>query len=74
VENMKIPYGISNFKVLREEKYLYIDKTKYIETIENLNSKYVFFIRPRTIIQNAEEIKKRIESIHIQPTYNIRLF
>ncbi|MCD5414933.1 MAG: ATP-binding protein [Clostridiales bacterium] len=44
---MKIPYGISNFKALREEKYLYIDKTKYIETIENLNSKYVFFIRPR---------------------------
>ncbi|MGV8149821.1 MAG: AAA family ATPase [Alkaliphilus sp.] len=45
--NMKIPYGMSNFKALRQEKYLYIDKTKYIETIENLNSKYVFFIRPR---------------------------
>ncbi|MCD5415282.1 MAG: AAA family ATPase, partial [Clostridiales bacterium] len=44
---MKIPYGISNFKVLREEKFLYVDKTKYIETIEKLNSKYVFFIRPR---------------------------
>jgi len=44
---VKIPYGISNFKALREEKYLYVDKTKYIEIIENLNSKYVFFIRPR---------------------------
>ncbi|MGV8147070.1 MAG: AAA family ATPase [Alkaliphilus sp.] len=44
---MKIPYGLSNFKALREEKYLYVDKTKYIKTIENLNSKYVFFIRPR---------------------------
>ncbi|WP_422445532.1 AAA family ATPase [Thermoanaerobacterium sp. DL9XJH110] len=24
---MKIPYGISNFKSLREEGYLYVDKT-----------------------------------------------
>ena len=47
MKNLKIPYGISNFKALREEKYLYVDKTKYIETIEKLNSKYVFFIRPR---------------------------
>ncbi|MGV8154243.1 MAG: AAA family ATPase [Alkaliphilus sp.] len=44
---MKIPYGISNFKTLREEKYIYVDKTKYIDVIEKLNSKYVFFIRPR---------------------------
>ena len=44
---MKIPYGISNFKSLREEGYLYIDKTEYIEKIENLNSKYLFFMRPR---------------------------
>ncbi|MCD5415445.1 MAG: AAA family ATPase, partial [Clostridiales bacterium] len=47
MKNLKIPYGISNFKVLREEKYLYVDKTKYIETIEKLNSKYLFYIRPR---------------------------
>ncbi|MCG8502182.1 MAG: ATP-binding protein [Firmicutes bacterium] len=44
---MKTPYGISSFKTLREEGYLYIDKTKYIEVLENLNSKYLFFIRPR---------------------------
>ena len=36
---MKIPYGIFNFKALREEKYLYVDKTKYIETIESRNLK-----------------------------------
>ena len=44
---MKIPYGISNFKSLREQGYLYVDKTPYIEKLENLNSKYIFFIRPR---------------------------
>ncbi|MGV8147021.1 MAG: AAA family ATPase [Alkaliphilus sp.] len=47
MKNVKIPYGISNFKTLREEKYIYVDKTKYIDVIEKLNSKYVFFIRPR---------------------------
>lgn len=44
---MKLPYGISNFEALREQGYLYVDKTSYIEKLENLNSKYLFFIRPR---------------------------
>ncbi len=44
---MKIPYGISNFESLREENYIYIDKTSFIEVLENINSKYLFFIRPR---------------------------
>ncbi len=44
---MKIPYGIVNFKSLKEEGYLYVDKTKHIETLENYGSKYIFFIRPR---------------------------
>lgn len=44
---MKIPYGISNFKRLREEGYLYVDKTMFIEKIEKLSSNYLFFIRPR---------------------------
>ncbi|SFQ19651.1 Predicted AAA-ATPase [Caldicoprobacter faecalis] len=43
----KIPYGISNFKAMREEGYLYVDKTMYIEKIENMSDKYLFFIRPR---------------------------
>ncbi|MCL0100974.1 ATP-binding protein, partial [Peptococcaceae bacterium] len=44
---MKIPYGISNFKIMREENYIYIDKTKAIETLEKTGSKYILFIRPR---------------------------
>ncbi|WP_051585828.1 ATP-binding protein [Caldanaerobius polysaccharolyticus] len=46
-DSVKIPYGISNFKRLREEGYLYVDKTMFIEKIEKLNSNYLFFIRPR---------------------------
>ena len=45
---MKIPYGIFNFKALREEKYLYVDKTKYIETIES--RKFETLNRKRKII------------------------
>jgi hypothetical protein len=42
----KIPYGISNFKIMREENYLYVDKTKYIQILEDY-APYQFFIRPR---------------------------
>ncbi|WMJ79487.1 AAA family ATPase [Clostridium sp. MB40-C1] len=42
----KIPYGISNFERLIEENYIYVDKTKYIEILEQFPP-YQFFIRPR---------------------------
>jgi len=31
----KLPYGISDFKILREENYYYVDKTRFIREIEN---------------------------------------
>ncbi len=31
----------------REDNYLYIDKTRYIEKLEDLNEKYLIFLRPR---------------------------
>ena len=43
----RIPYGISNFEKIQTENYYYIDKTKYIEIIENYGSTYHFFLRPR---------------------------
>ena len=43
----KIPYGISNFETIQTENYYYIDKTKFIEIIENYGSVYHFFLRPR---------------------------
>ncbi|MCK6604009.1 MAG: ATP-binding protein [Ignavibacteriaceae bacterium] len=43
----KIPYGISNFEKLIYDNYYFVDKTKYIEVIENLNEPNLFFLRPR---------------------------
>jgi len=43
----KIPYGISDFKRLKTENYYFIDKTNYIEKIENYPSSYLMFLRPR---------------------------
>lgn len=42
----RVPYGISNFEVMRKEKYLYVDKTSYIEILDRY-APYQFFIRPR---------------------------
>ena len=43
---MKLPIGIQTFKEIREESYIYVDKTKYaLNIIENY--KYVFLSRPR---------------------------
>jgi len=43
----RLPYGNSNFENLITRNYAYIDKTKFIEMLENENNKYQFFIRPR---------------------------
>ncbi|MDR3171877.1 MAG: AAA family ATPase, partial [Treponema sp.] len=44
---MKLPVGISNFEELITEGYLYVDKTRYIELLENESNPYQLFIRPR---------------------------
>ncbi|SFV61613.1 hypothetical protein MNB_SV-6-1000 [hydrothermal vent metagenome] len=43
----KIPYGISDFKRLKTEDYYFVDKTNYIEKIEEYPSSYLMFLRPR---------------------------
>jgi len=43
----KIPYGISDFKLLKTEDYFFIDKTDYIPKLENDTSRYLMFLRPR---------------------------
>ncbi len=42
----KLPIGISDFKELITNNYVYVDKTKYIYDIIS-SSKYVFLSRPR---------------------------
>ena len=43
----KLPYGQSNFANMMECGYAYVDKTRYVELLENENNTYQFFIRPR---------------------------
>ena len=43
----KLPYGISNYEKLIENDYYYVDKTKYIEKLENLAERYIMLLRPR---------------------------
>lgn len=62
----RIPYGISNFQVLREKDYIYVDKTSYIELLDRY-APYQFFIRPRrfgkslfiSMLENYYDINKR---------------
>jgi len=41
----KIPYGLQNLEKIMEENYFYIDKTEYIEKLENLNEQYIMFLQ-----------------------------
>ncbi|MFD3155923.1 AAA family ATPase [Haloimpatiens sp. FM7330] len=62
----RIPYGISNFEVLRGKNYLYVDKTSYIELLDRY-APYQFFIRPRrfgkslfiSTLENYYDINKK---------------
>ena len=43
----KYPIGIQTFSKIREEGYLYIDKTEYVYRMTHTNSLYMFLSRPR---------------------------
>ncbi|MDR2577212.1 MAG: AAA family ATPase, partial [Chitinispirillales bacterium] len=69
----KLPYGQSNFADIIERGYAYVDKTRYIEFLENENNTYQFFIRPRrfgkslflSVLENYYDLnrKDRFDSI-----------
>ena len=44
---LKLPKGNSNFVDIVTKGFVYVDKTKYIEMLENGNDKFVHFLRPR---------------------------
>jgi hypothetical protein len=46
---MKIPYGESSFYKIRTENYLYVDKTAYIEQLENQGC-FNILLRPRALV------------------------
>ena len=65
----KLPYGISNYEELVEDGYYYVDKTKYIEKLENLPEKRIIFLRPRkfgktlftSTLENYYDIRKKVK-------------
>jgi len=42
----RIPYGIADYKLIKEEDYYFIDKTRFIIEIEN-SDRFSMFLRPR---------------------------
>jgi len=44
---IKYPIGIQTFSIIREEGYVYVDKTGYLHRMLDSGSKYVFLSRPR---------------------------
>jgi hypothetical protein len=44
---LKIPYGKSDYRTLVEEEYFYQDRTNYVEILENWDTTYLLFLRPR---------------------------
>ena len=63
----KLPYGISDYERIKENNYYYVDKTEYIEKLENLAEPYIMLLRPRkfgktlftSVLENYYDIKKK---------------
>ena len=63
----KLPKGISNYEELVNDGYVYVDKTIYIEKLENLEDKRIMFLRPRkfgktlftSVLENYYDILKK---------------
>ena len=45
-KDLKIPYGVSDFRRIRNEGFYYVDKTRYLALMEERDS-FIFFVRPR---------------------------
>ncbi len=41
--SIRLPYGISNFSQLVNKNYYYVDRTAYIEKLEQANEPYIFY-------------------------------
>ena len=65
----KLPNGISNYEELVRDNCIYVDKTMYIEKLENLSDKKIMFLRPRkfgktlftSTLENYYDILKKDE-------------
>ena len=63
----KLPYGISDYERIKTNNYYYVDKTMYIEKLEDLPQPYIMLLRPRkfgktlftSTIENYYDVKKK---------------
>lgn len=46
-KKIKFPYGRSNFAGLVKEGYYFVDKTPYLEWLDEADESYLIFLRPR---------------------------
>ena len=76
INNRKLPVGIQSFKVIREQGYLYVDKTDIIWNLANNSNKYNYLSRPRrfgksllvdTLQMYLEGRKDLFEGLKIMP-------
>ena len=44
---LKLPYGLSNFSQVAKEEYYFVDRTPYIAQLEQMDERYLFYLRPR---------------------------
>ena len=44
---IKIGYGQSNYETMVKDDFYYVDRTDHIALIENMGSRFLFFLRPR---------------------------
>lgn len=59
-EIRKYPVGIQTFSEIREENYVYVDKTKYIVDFVRNGSKYLFLSRPRRFGKSLLSLRFRL--------------
>ena len=45
-KDLKIPYGVSDFRTIRNEGLYYVDKTRHLSMME-ARDRFIFFVRPR---------------------------
>ena len=79
---MKLPIGISTFSKIREDNYIYIDKTELALRIIN-NHSYVFLSRPRrfgkslmldTLKEIFEGNRELFEGLYIHDRYDFERY
>jgi AAA+ ATPase superfamily predicted ATPase len=87
---LKIPYGKSDYSTMIEQGYFYQDRTSYVETLENYDTTYLLYLRPRRFgksllismlhyyygLEYQKEFTRLFESTYIgkKPTQNANAY